>query len=164
MTIRYNNIYPTGKPNAMQRKAWTIALCAAMNEQMRYVSLKRSAVYAQFLYRNNSGFSGRLPMPKHSPPAASQTLNFPPMDMAASIHAPFVYFDNAPTYGLQGNVACITLEANRMISVGADPGPVHMDRVVVAHLRMSINAAASLKAAIDAVLLAAAPVSSEAKN
>ena len=61
----------------------------------------------------------------------------------ASAHAPFLYFDRAPTYGANHSILNVTLEAD--------------SRVVVAHLRMSVPAALSLKAAIEGALLMAQP-------
>ena len=45
-----------------------------------------------------------------------------------------------------------------------DLGEVTQDRVVVAHLRMNVPAALSLKAAIEGAILLATPPPSEAKN
>jgi hypothetical protein len=72
----------------------------------------------------------------------------------ASSHAPFIFFDNAPTYGFRDGVANITLEALRFSGVGDQ---VLVDRVVVAHLRMSYPALQYLKAAINGIELIAAP-------
>ena len=72
----------------------------------------------------------------------------------ASASAPFVYFDAASTYGFSEGVGNITLEAFRNMSVG---GQVVRDRVIVAHLRMSLQAAKDLRAALDGVLLMASP-------
>lgn len=75
----------------------------------------------------------------------------------ASAHAPFLYFDNTPTFGCQNGIVNITLEAVRHMAVG---NTATNDRVVVAHLRMSIPAARALKAAIDGALLLAIPAAS----
>jgi len=72
----------------------------------------------------------------------------------ASAHAPFLYFDGAPTFGYNNGIVNITLEALRYMVVGKTPT---RDRVVVAHLRMSLPAAMSLKAALEGALLLAAP-------
>jgi hypothetical protein len=72
----------------------------------------------------------------------------------ASAHAPFLYFDRAPTFGYNHGIVNITLEALRFMAVGQTPT---RDRVVVAHLRMSVPAAMALKAALEAALLLAAP-------
>jgi hypothetical protein len=71
----------------------------------------------------------------------------------ASASAPFLYFDGAPNYGFYGGIANVTLEAIRHTS---SAGSVWKDRVIVAHLRMSLEAAESLKAALEGVLLLAA--------
>jgi hypothetical protein len=73
----------------------------------------------------------------------------------ASAHAPFLYFDNAPVFGCFNGVVRIMLEAVRTMPT---PGQtVSTDRVIVAHLRMSIPAALALKAAIEGALLLATP-------
>jgi hypothetical protein len=51
----------------------------------------------------------------------------------ASAHAPFIFFDGAANFGINGGIANITLEAIRHVSAG---GGVLQDRVIVAHLRM----------------------------
>ena len=80
----------------------------------------------------------------------------------ASAHAPFLYFDNAPVFGCFDGVVRITLEAVRTMPT---PGQtVSTDRVIVAHLRMSIPAALALKAAIEGALLLAAPTTAGASG
>jgi hypothetical protein len=61
--------------------------------------------------------------------------------------------DQVSTYGATYSILNVTLEANRY-TVDAAGAPVR-DRVVVAHLRMSVPAALSLKNAIEAALLLA---------
>jgi hypothetical protein len=78
----------------------------------------------------------------------------------ASAHAPFIYFDGAANFGIAAGVANITLEALRHTSVGSQ---VMRDRVVVAHLRMSIPALRSLKDAIDGIELITSPSPQEGK-
>lgn len=68
----------------------------------------------------------------------------------ASAHAPFLYFDQVSTYGATHSILNVTLEANRYM-LDAAGAPVR-DRVVVAHLRMSVPAAKTMKAAIDGAL------------
>jgi hypothetical protein len=74
------------------------------------------------------------------------------LSAVASASAPFIYFDNASTFGVNERIANITLEANRVMVVG---GQVRGDRVVVAHLRMSVGALTRLKAAIEGIELLA---------
>ena len=71
-------------------------------------------------------------------------------------HAPFLYFENASAFGHLSGIIRITLEAARIIPAPGNQGVV-IDRVIVAHLRMNIPAALSLKAAIDGALLLATP-------
>lgn len=79
----------------------------------------------------------------------------------ASAHAPFLYFDGAPALGTLNGIIQITLDASRLMPT---PSGVSYDRVVVAHLRMSVVAAQSLKAAIEGALLLINPAPSATKN
>lgn len=79
----------------------------------------------------------------------------------ASAHAPFIYFDGAANFSFAGGVASITLEAIRFTSVGKD---VLRDRVVVAHLRMSVAALKSLKHAIASIELGLSSTQGEKAN
>ncbi len=79
---------------------------------------------------------------KHSPTGGLCEL--------ASAAAPFVYFDRAPNFGFNGAVANISLEAVRFAAPAEDQTVV-ADRVTVAHLRMTLDALRSLKAAIEGV-------------
>jgi hypothetical protein len=74
----------------------------------------------------------------------------------ASANAPFVYFENAPFFGLLNGVGKITLIASRQIAQGADAA-VLVDQVIVGHLVGNLPALRSLRAAIDGVLLMAEP-------
>jgi hypothetical protein len=76
----------------------------------------------------------------------------------ASAHAPFLYFENAPAVGHLNGIIRITLTASRIL-----PGDsASEDHVIIAHLRMNVPAAESLKTAIESALLLAAPVSEKA--
>ena len=81
----------------------------------------------------------------------------------ASAHAPFLYFENAPAFGHVNGIIRVTLTAARDMPVNNEPG-VMADNVVVAHLRMNINAALALKFAIEGALLLANPAPTETKN
>jgi hypothetical protein len=72
----------------------------------------------------------------------------------ASANAPFLYFDNAPTFGHYNGTIRVTLTAARDMPVG---GAVRQDAVIVAHLRMNVTAALALKSAIEGALLLASP-------
>jgi hypothetical protein len=72
-------------------------------------------------------------------------------------HAPFIFYDGAPVSGYLNGVISLTLSANRTY-IGPD-GTAKSDHVVVAYLRGNIQAATSLRAAIDAALLLATPTS-----
>ena len=75
----------------------------------------------------------------------------------ASAHAPFLYFELATAFAHLNGVIRITLEAARDMIVPGQQEAATSDRVIVAHLRMNIPAAQSLKAAIEGALLLAAP-------
>jgi hypothetical protein len=77
----------------------------------------------------------------------------------ASAHAPFLYFEGAPAFGHLNGIIRVTLEASRDIPM--PPDSVGTDRVIVAHLRMNIPAALSLKAALEGALLLAAPAAGQ---
>jgi hypothetical protein len=71
----------------------------------------------------------------------------------ASAHAPFLYFEQASAIGHLNGMIRVTLEASRDVPMPF--GGVANDRVIVAHLRMNIPAAHSLKAALEGALLLA---------
>jgi hypothetical protein len=89
------------------------------------------------------------------------SISSPPLSQIGSATAPIIYFDGAPTFGFDGAVANITLEAITHISM--DEG-IATERRVVAHLRMSPKALASLKTAIEAIDLMATPSRGSAIN
>ncbi len=78
----------------------------------------------------------------------------PELSLSGSASAPFIYFDVASTYGFSNGIANITLEASRALSI---EGRIVTDRVVVAHLRMSVPAAMGLRAALNGIELLAMP-------
>jgi hypothetical protein len=92
--------------------------------------------------------------PNVSPPVEAIPSRADEISALASAHAPFLYFDIAPTFGHNQGIVNITLEALRFMTVGQSPT---RDRIVVAHLRMSVPAAMTLKAALEGALLMAAP-------
>jgi hypothetical protein len=71
-------------------------------------------------------------------------------------HAPFIFYEGAPVFGFTNGVVNITLSANRTFANAT--GAVN-EQVVVAYLRGNVQAALSLRHAIDSALLLAAPVS-----
>ncbi|WP_294537124.1 hypothetical protein [uncultured Rhodoblastus sp.] len=78
----------------------------------------------------------------------------PPLSLIGSASAPFVYFEGAPTFGFDGAIGNITLEAITHI---ATDDRVVSERRVVAHLRMGAKGLASLKRAIESIELMANP-------
>lgn len=95
-------------------------------------------------------------------PTALPPVRIPVLSESGSAHAPFLYFEEAPTLGYMNGIIRITLEAGRQYSPTL--GEVVTDRVVVAYLRTNIQGALALKAAIESALLLANPAGSEAKN
>jgi hypothetical protein len=82
--------------------------------------------------------------------------------MTGSANAPFLFFDEAGMFGFSDGIIRITLTATRVLPQSS-PLPnvlyaVNRDRVVVAHLRISIPAAISLKDAIEGAILMSRPV------
>lgn len=75
---------------------------------------------------------------------------------AGSAQAPFLYFERASAFGHFEGLIRITLESQRILPHSTGGG-VTVDRVVNAHLRMSIPAAQSLQRAIESALLMLAP-------
>jgi hypothetical protein len=76
-------------------------------------------------------------------------------------HAPFVFYEMAPAFGFTNGVVNITLSANRSM-VG--PDGIINEQVVVAYLRGNVQAALSLRHAIDKALLLAAPTGTGKAN
>jgi len=74
----------------------------------------------------------------------------------ASANAPFIYFENAPFFGMMNGVGKIALESFRQIALAED-GQVQVDRVIVAHLVGNIVAIKNLRAALDGIILMAEP-------
>ena len=85
----------------------------------------------------------------------------PPLSQIGSANAPFIYFEGAPTYGFDGTIGNITLEAITHI---ATDDHIQTERRVVAHLRMGAKGLASLKKAIEAIELMANPSHGAALN
>jgi hypothetical protein len=76
-------------------------------------------------------------------------------------HAPFIFYEAAPAFGFTNGVVNITLSANR---TWAGPDGIVNEQVVVAYLRGNIQAAISLRQAIDNALLLAAPTGEGKSN
>ena len=77
-------------------------------------------------------------------------------------HAPFIYYEAVPVSGHANGVINLTLSATRTY-IGPD-GTAKNDLVVVAYLRGNIQAAISLRKAIDAALLLATPTTERKAN
>jgi hypothetical protein len=70
-------------------------------------------------------------------------------------HAPFIFYEWAPSFGVTNGVVNITLAANR--SWIRPDGVVLNEHVVVAYLRGNVQAALGLRDSLDKALLLAAP-------
>jgi hypothetical protein len=77
-------------------------------------------------------------------------------------HAPFIFYEGAPVSGHMNGIINLTLSANRTY-IGAD-GAAKNDLVMVAYLRGNIQAAVSLREAINNALLLAAPTTEGKAN
>ena len=77
-------------------------------------------------------------------------------------HAPFIFYEGAIAFGFTNGIINLTLNANRTWA-GID-GAVVNDQVVVAYLRGNVQAALSLREAIDKALLLAAPTAEGESN
>ena len=102
----------------------------------------------------------------------AKKLNVPPptrqndivkISEVGSAHAPFLFFEQASALGCADSIVRVTLEAIRIYPAHDGPG-VTAERVITAHLRMSVPAAQSLRHAIDSALLLAQPTESDTKN
>jgi len=82
----------------------------------------------------------------------------PPEGLIISVsdtpHAPFIFYEIAPAFGFTNGVVNVTLSANR---TWIADGKVLNEQVVVAYLRENVQAALSLRHALDSALLLAAP-------
>lgn len=81
----------------------------------------------------------------------------------ASANAPFIYFEEVPTFGHMAGIIRMTLDAIR-IYPGETPGTVRTDRVLVAHLRTNLIGARMLRDALDKALLMANPPETGSRN
>jgi hypothetical protein len=81
-----------------------------------------------------------------------------PLPVSDTPHAPFIFYEVAPAFGFTNGVVNITLSANR---TWVGPNGAMNEQVVVAYLRGNIQAALSLRQAIDSALLLGAPTGQE---
>jgi|EndMetStandDraft_8_1072994.scaffolds.fasta_scaffold04926_5 hypothetical protein len=79
----------------------------------------------------------------------------------ASNQAPFVYFDGVITHGVNHGVIQLELAARTVVPDGK--GGATSEVVMTAHLRCSVDAAASLRQALDHALLLAKQRQKKAK-
>jgi hypothetical protein len=101
------------------------------------------------------------PAKTEEPPAVSEIIpsRRNGVSAIASADAPILYCDWIGPKGCNQNVAAITLEAIRLMTVG---GEVVHDRVVVGHLRMPLQTMRVLRMALEEMeLLGKTPASSE---
>jgi hypothetical protein len=84
------------------------------------------------------------------------------VSVADTQHAPFIFYEGACALGFGNGVVSLTLSAIRNC-IGAD-GAVVSDHVVTAYLRGNVQAAISLRDAINDALLLAAPTADGKEN
>jgi hypothetical protein len=77
-------------------------------------------------------------------------------------HAPFIFYEWAPSFGFTNGIINITLAANRSW-VGPD-GSIVNEQVAVAYLRGNVQAALGLRDSLDKALLLAAPTTQGKTN
>jgi hypothetical protein len=99
-------------------------------------------------------------MADKSDPRPGETAVVIPVSDTA--HAPFIFYEAAPVAGYMNGIIGVTLSASR--TYVAPGGVIMNDHVVVAYLRGSIQAAVSLRDAINNALLLAAPTTEGVKN
>jgi hypothetical protein len=73
------------------------------------------------------------------------------LNVEASNAAPLIFVESVPCFGFNNGVFGATLEIQRQFS---GPEGMHTDRVVVAHLRMTTQAAQQLVSAFQQCMLA----------
>ena len=77
------------------------------------------------------------------------------MTVVDGIHAPFIYFEEAPALGYINGLIRVTLSAPDATLIS---GVVTAKQVVTAYLRTNVQGALALRDAINAALLLAQPV------
>jgi hypothetical protein len=91
-------------------------------------------------------------------PRAPEVTIIPVSD---TTHAPFIFYEWAPSFGFVNGIVNVTLSASRS-TVG--PAGIVNEQVVVAYLRSNVQAALSLRKAIDDALLMGAPTTGDKAN
>jgi hypothetical protein len=107
--------------------------------------------------RDKAGFFA-IPFPKSTGAVMADNPDTRPKEVTVPVsdspHAPFIFYEIAPAFGFTNGVVNITLSANR---TWIGPNGVMNEQVVTAYLRGNIQAALSLRQAIDSALLLATP-------
>ena len=84
------------------------------------------------------------------------------MPISDVAHAPFIFYESAPAFGAVNAVIGVTSAAHRTL-VRPD-GTIANDQVVAAYLQGSVQAARSLRDALNGALLLAAPAGEGKSN
>jgi hypothetical protein len=85
------------------------------------------------------------------------------MSALGSAQAPFIVFNTAPAFGTTGGLGCVTLTAARLMV--PESGQIARDHVAVAHLRMTLAGAVSLRDALNGLInIMAGPAPGEKTN
>jgi hypothetical protein len=111
--------------------------------------------------QRNKAYLFCYPIPKTDRSRHGRQPRYAPGEVAVAIpvsdtpHAPFIFYEGAPAFGHTNGVINLTLSASRTC-IGPD-GATKNDLVVVVYLRGNLQAALSLREAIDKALVLSAP-------
>jgi hypothetical protein len=85
------------------------------------------------------------------PPAKPTVANQNALLVKDLPHAPIVYFEGAPNFGINNGIINVTLAVARNLPDGQ--GGVAQDAVAIAYLRCNVPAAIELRKALDDAIL-----------
>ena len=95
-------------------------------------------------------------------PTAPKTPTNITVEVHDTPHAPFIFIDEAPSFGNPGGHINITVAAYRHVPDGN--GAIKSDLVVTAHLRWTIAGAMALRDSLDKAILMGAKPEGEKPN
>lgn len=76
---------------------------------------------------------------------------YPQLSELGSANAPILFFDCSSAWGVNDGIVHLSVEATRMVSNAPNPHPA-VDRVIVAHLRTTVEGAVTLRNALNDAL------------
>src|SRR5215213_9600481 len=101
--------------------------------------------------------------PAEQKPVETMPSKTDTMSALGSAQAPFIVFNTAPAFGTIGGLGCVTLTAARLMVT--ESGQIARDHVAVAHLRMTLSGATSLRDALNGLIqVMAGPTLGEKTN